>query len=151
MECEAPNARKYDKPAVGAGVNITGNLTTDDITIVNESGSTSTRFWTTNNGVTELRVYNGATLTFTRSITDNFISIVFSGNNLNRMTVDKGNLVYGSGNSTATWTGNDASMICTFRNTTNLYSIEGTTDVTAAVSTPSMTPVSHSFLGTFSV
>ncbi len=146
-----PTTWKYDKPAVGAGVNITGNLTTDDITIVNESGSTSTRFWTTNNGVTELRVYNGATLTFTRSITDNFISIVFSGNNLNRMTVDKGNLVYGSGNSTATWTGNDASMIFKFSNTTNLYSIEVTTGVPAAVSTPSMTPVSQSFLGTLSV
>ena len=134
------------KPAASAGTSLS---TTDPYTIsgvsfsVTNGSGTATRVWNAS-GNTDLRIYNGSSLTFTAP--SNITSIVLSGTTVNGFTCGE----VGSF-SAGTWTGNAASVTLTATATEKINTITVTYTSATTVSTPTFSPAGGTFATTQNV
>ena len=106
------------KPASGAGTNLTGPYTKNNVSIsfAKSSASNNPRVWNAS-GTLDLRIYNHNIITFNAPTGYNIVKIIFSSNG--SYTADGG--TYGS----ATWTGSASEVVLTKgSNTHNINTIQ---------------------------
>ena len=94
------------KPASGAGTNLTGPYTKNNVSIsfAKSSGSNNPRVWNAS-GTLDLRIYNHNIITFNAPTGYNIVKIIFSSNG--SYTADGGTY------SGATWTGSASEVVLT--------------------------------------
>lgn len=116
------------KPNNSSGTNISeGEYTVGQVTLTTTDGSTATRVWAGTSGQTDLRVYNGGTLTFSVPEGCTINNIEFTGLNLGRLT--------GTGYSNGTWVGSAEEVTLSATGTATIYTITVTYTTSQTTST----------------
>ena len=104
------------KPDNSSATNISeGEYTVGQVTLTTTDGSTETRVWAGTSGQTDLRVYNGGTLTFSVPEGCTINNIEFTGLNLGKLT--------GTGYNNGTWVGSAEEVTLSATGTATIYTI----------------------------